>query len=257
MNVRSVARISLHARPAAEPFLPSLAASNTSVSQLSLIQRRCVHRGDRNKNRGVSALRRTGLRPRQTLSVSKDQLPVPVLNPDRRSRVHVDIDHGLWQFFNGDRKLLSTPEEDAGHGRAWTVQELRQKSWEDLHRLWWVCVKDRNRLATEGFERKRINAGYGEYEAEARDKEVKLTMRAIKHTLTERWYAWENAREVAASDEEVNLSGRGPAYSPAVEDAFESEIEEADAEKETKDAKGNTARKQRQGGAGSRAQTEA
>lgn len=188
---------------------------------------------------------------------------MPVLDPGKRSKVQVDDDHGLWQFFGEDRKLLTPPEEDSLHGRAWTVQELRQKSWEDLHRLWWVCVKERNRLATEAYERKRIEAGYGEYEAEARDKEIKLTMRAIKHTLTERWYAWENARQEAVNDPEVDLSGRGPAFTPVVEDVFENEVEEgsdeaaaADVKQEVKTAAKNKARRQRQGGVGSGAQTE-
>ena len=35
--------------------------------------------------------------------------------------------------------------------------------------------------------------------------QVEKTMASIKHTLTERWYAWENARQVAMDDEEVNL----------------------------------------------------
>ena len=43
-------------------------------------------------------------------------------------------------------------------------------------------------------------------------------MASIKHTLTERWYAWENARQVAMEDGEVNLyadSDRGEqAYLP-------------------------------------------
>ena len=30
-------------------------------------------------------------------------------------------------------------------------------------------------------------------------------MASIKHALTERWYAWENARQAAMEDEEVNL----------------------------------------------------
>ncbi|EKG10128.1 Ribosomal protein L47 mitochondrial [Macrophomina phaseolina MS6] len=260
MNVRSVTRFSRHARVAVLTE-SSFAATSTSVTSTSLIQQRCLHR-DRNRNRGVSVLRKTGLRPRQTLSVKKEDLPVPVLDPAKRSKVQVDEDHGLWQFFGEERNLLSTPEQDRSHGRAWTVQELRQKSWEDLHRLWWVCVKERNRLATEAYERKRINAGYGEFEAEERDKEIKLTMRAIKHTLTERWYAWENARVEAVVDPEVDLSGKGPAFTPVVEDAFENDAEGddeavvAEAEQEVKAAAKNKARRQRQGGVGSGAQTE-
>ena len=34
---------------------------------------------------------------------------------------------------------------------------------------------------------------------------VKLTQRAIKHVLTERWYAWEDARLLAERDASVNL----------------------------------------------------
>jgi len=39
-------------------------------------------------------------------------------------------------------------------------------------------------------------------------------MRAIKHTLTERFYAWEDAVELAKDDPEVDLSGQGPAFTP-------------------------------------------
>lgn len=47
-------------------------------------------------------------------------------------------------------------------------------------------------------------------------EQIKLTQRAIKHVLTERWYAWDEARKIAATDAEVNLYPEGgePAYTP-------------------------------------------
>jgi len=66
-------------------------------------------RRDGNPNRGVSALRRTGLR--YPVSMSKEPLPEPVLDPKKRSKIVVDENHGLWGFFNKDRKPYSTSVE--------------------------------------------------------------------------------------------------------------------------------------------------
>lgn len=66
-------------------------------------------------------------------------------------------------------------------GRAWEVQELREKSWEDLHCLWWVCVKERNRIATSNLERKRLKAGYGDYEALERDRTVSISFLRVRY----------------------------------------------------------------------------
>ncbi|POS83407.1 hypothetical protein EPUL_004348 [Erysiphe pulchra] len=172
---------------------------------------------DMNRDRGVSTRRRTGLR--QPLSVSKTPLPQPVLDPARRSKYEVSEDHELWGFFHSKEKAINTPEEDYAFGRSWTVEELRGKSWEDLHALWWVCAKENNRIATASYERRRIKAGYGDAESEERDKAVRRTQRAIKQALTERWYSWSEARTLAKNDTEVDLSGSGPAYCP--KDVFE------------------------------------
>ena len=96
------------------------------------------------------------------LSVDLEKLPKPVLDPARRS--------------NRDRSPLQTPEQLHAHGRGWTVQELRHKSWDDLHRLWWACIKDQNIVLTNRAERKRLDAGYGEYEEDARIDEVRLAL---------------------------------------------------------------------------------
>jgi len=116
----------------------------------------------------VSPLRRTG--PRELFSVSDEPIPEPNLE---LPPVEVDPDHGLWDFFS-DKKLLMTPEQTKAHGRSWTVEELRAKSWDDLHKLWWVSVKERNRIATSIYSRRHHKIGFGDQEAEERDQVVSL-----------------------------------------------------------------------------------
>ncbi|KAL8831028.1 MAG: hypothetical protein Q9170_005478 [Blastenia crenularia] len=190
---------------------PTAAAFSTS-SPLAAGRKR---RRDNNPDRGVSALRRTGLKHK--VEMSKYPLPQPVLDPKKRSKVAVDDSHGLWGFFRSDKKALNTPEQTNAHGRAWVVEELRHKSWEDLHSLWWVCCKERNLLATQEYERSRLKAGYGDAENLERAAAVKQTQKAIKHALTERFYAFEEARRVAVTDPEVNLEAEPgtQAYQPA------------------------------------------
>jgi large subunit ribosomal protein L47 len=158
---------------AAAAFAPPL-QQRASLSTTAALLKRHTYTGardnsDHNKHRGESAIRRTGTRWR--LSVSDEPLPRPV---ERKNlpQIETDPDHGLWDFFYDRHRVAQAPEEDAKHGRGWMVEELRNKSWDDLHRLWWVCVKERNRIATANWERSKSKLGYGFAESKKRDDEV-------------------------------------------------------------------------------------
>lgn len=155
-------------------FPPSFLIPSINTTQTTLFSTSSTSYGrkDRNPIRGISALRHTGLRKRQKLSVKLENLPQPVLDPRERSAVEVDEEHGLWDFFNRDRDSLRTPAELAAHGRAWSVPELREKDWDDLWRLWWMCVKERNTVVTFLRERERIGKLLGDTEAAKRMRQV-------------------------------------------------------------------------------------
>ena len=49
--------------------------------------------------------------------------------------------------------------------------------------------------------------------------QVRNTQRAIKHALTERWYAWEEANKLSRADPEIryrSAKGTVPKYKPSV-----------------------------------------
>ncbi|KAI1476357.1 MRP-L47-domain-containing protein [Daldinia eschscholtzii] len=167
-------------------------------------------RRDNNRLRGLSSIYRSG--PRFRMNIDKEQLPKPA---DYKPEIKVDPNHGLWDFFYSKEKLLLTPDEDSEHGRGWTVEELRHKSWDDLHKLWWVCIKEQNRIATARKERVRLKLRDGADNSEDRLSEVRKTMKSIKHTLTERFYVWEDARKLAETDPEIDLTNTDRPYTPS------------------------------------------
>ena len=68
-------------------------------------------------------------------------------------------------------------------GRAWKTVELRRKGFEDLHKLWFVCLKEKNLLATEKHH---CRANREEFRNPERLREVKKTMARIKLVVSER-----------------------------------------------------------------------
>jgi large subunit ribosomal protein L47 len=68
-------------------------------------------------------------------------------------------------------------------GRHWSVDELRRKSYEDLHKLWYILYKERNMLLTEQQLSRRRQIIYPQPD---RMKKVQKSMGAIKQVLGER-----------------------------------------------------------------------
>lgn len=93
-------------------------------------------------------------------------------------------DHPLWQFFYKGKFIRSSTELDAT-GRSWDVTELRRKSFNDLHSLWYNCLKERNILNREiHLSRTALKMDSNAFVRV--DDRIKETMWKIRHVLNER-----------------------------------------------------------------------
>lgn len=77
-------------------------------------------------------------------------------------------------------------------GRAWKAIELRLKSNEDLHRLWYVCLKEKNMLLADKVLHDRYNRSYRN---KHRISKVDLTMKRIQVVMKERQVVRDNYRK--------------------------------------------------------------
>jgi large subunit ribosomal protein L47 len=68
-------------------------------------------------------------------------------------------------------------------GRSWSAKELRRKSYEDLHKLWYVLYKERNMLLTEQQLSRRRQLVFPQPN---RLYKVQKSMGAIRQVLGER-----------------------------------------------------------------------
>jgi large subunit ribosomal protein L47 len=92
-------------------------------------------------------------------------------------------------------------------GRPWSVDELRRKSYDDLHKLWYVLYKERNMLLTEQQLSRRRQVMFPQPD---RMKKVKTSMQQIKQVLGERKrvkiaaFQQQRAEEAAAAVEDTD-----------------------------------------------------
>ncbi|KAM0683493.1 Replication factor C (RF-C) subunit [Mitosporidium daphniae] len=108
--------------------------------------------------------------------------------PDPKSPLFVSP---LYQFFeDGVPVPDANSEKFHTFGRSWSAAELRLKSFEDLHKLWFVCLKELNVLSTqETFASRR----HVEWNGTSRILKTRLTMKRIRQVVRERKKMYEEA----------------------------------------------------------------
>lgn len=143
-------------------------------------------------------------------------LPKPVDEKTRAEKIKeqypTNENHGLYGFFNQERDVVLPGEREALHGRAWEYSELVKKDFSDLHRLYWLGLKEMSIIRTRLLEHERLKVGFGSQEASVRFRvvcvcncaerkppplinfQVRTTNTRIKEVLRDRQYAYEEAQ---------------------------------------------------------------
>ena len=99
----------------------------------------------------------------------------------------------------------AAPSAPQPTGRAWRAAELRQKSFDDLHTLWFVCLRERDYLLTERLYFRQL----GQMAPEgSRLLKVKRTMGGIRVVLGERARAASLAEADAERGEQARAIAR-------------------------------------------------
>ncbi|KAJ1892205.1 54S ribosomal protein L4 mitochondrial [Kickxella alabastrina] len=106
------------------------------------------------------------------------------------------VSRGFEEFFEKGQRLPTGRDQT---GRSWAASELRQKSWEDLQKLWYVVLKERNMLASQKEESRRLGVHGQFFSNKSRIIKCKQTMARIKSVLGEREIAWKKAQEELAA----------------------------------------------------------
>ncbi|KAL5996087.1 hypothetical protein ACLOJK_026160 [Asimina triloba] len=96
---------------------------------------------------------------------------------------------------------LGVDEPPDAQCRSWKASELRLKSWDDLHKLWYVLLKEKNMLMTQ---RQMLHAQNLRFSNPERIPKVRKSMCRLKHVLTERAIAEPDPRRSAEMKRMIN-----------------------------------------------------
>jgi len=81
------------------------------------------------------------------------------------------------------RKEVEDQGKKVSTGRSWKVEELRLKSNEDLHKLWYVLLKEKNALKSDFILKKKA---FGASGPQGRMSKVRVTMARLLTVINER-----------------------------------------------------------------------
>ncbi|SCU97744.1 LAFA_0G13014g1_1 [Lachancea sp. 'fantastica'] len=136
---------------------------------------------------------RPHVRPSTQLTHHNKHLDVTAPIPPAAANIVTPEDHPLWQFF-ADKKYMRKFDELDNDSRAWSIPELRRKSFDDLHSLWYTSLRERNILARENHLLKN-DMGSNQDSFEAVAEKIRTTMWRIRHVLSERDWAFKGASQ--------------------------------------------------------------
>lgn len=162
----------------------------------------------------LARTRYTKPKPKNTETRTKDQIRLPTQTthhsnnlritapiPPSTANIEVPDDHPLWQFF-AEKKFMRRPEDLDTSSRPWTIPELRRKSFEDLHSLWYTCLKERNILARENhLVKNAAKSSRNDYDDIS--EKIRTTMWRIRHVLSERDWGFRRARDEFDTNSEL------------------------------------------------------
>ncbi|KIM89066.1 hypothetical protein PILCRDRAFT_812964 [Piloderma croceum F 1598] len=129
--------------------------------------------------------------------------------------------HGLSRFYRKFRQtnlegevwewaLVEAKDHEKGHsGRSWSAPELRRKSFQDLHILWYVLLRERNLLATQKEELRKLGVTdlRGYTNVPWKMSQCRKSMARIKSVINERRLAYEGGVARFAKDKTLGKIG--------------------------------------------------